>query len=880
MYLKPFNSFKVREWFIPGSLIVLAWVYFYFPLISGTGFPGFRDSSHFYLPLYSWIASEIDGGHLPLWNMHEDMGLDVVGDASSAIFYPMKLVMHVPIGDYRFRFGWYIALHGLLAIINAAFAARTFGCSSFSATIAGLSFGLSGPVLFTSMNVIFLVGLAWLPMAVAFVWEIYRRPTIRKSMALSFCLCMMILGGDAQMAYHVVLIAGLLFFSRPVHLAKLLLKTKSRLNQHQSREKKRTWKSIWYFIIAFGSSISVSAIQIIPALCAVENSDRNEFTLPHNIYQLPEYFDQKNGTADDISKGFFSDPDEGTHHGNIYQFSQPPWTLAECVWPNVSGKPYPTQQRWVDAFPGADRVWNPSLYFGTVIVLFALFGKCRRRIYCLRWIWVSAVVFLTGSFGWYGIGWLIKELSVFVFGSAALEHVGSQVGGTYWLMATVLPVYSAFRYPAKLFAVAVLFLCLGGAIKLDSLHPKTTRNQKFVAFLIMQWLLLAVALGGYLAAFAFTMNGDATTLFGPLVHESVFPTLLLALSHSVVTTGAFIIALKMAKKCEWRKHRFRGFLLLIALVDLTVANNWLIPITNDSDNTRPATWLSKLEKEDGTSQKQIPRVYRVDSHDWRPENWYRKCDLNRLEEIQQWEFETLYARTGLLCECEIIGSYVSLQRQADQIFKSEIVQDKNSLPGFGHGPIASLWKLGTEFIICPTDSMASFSSEHLSLVYRGDGFEVWRFTYVQPRAWITESTVDTNIQNSARDQRDETDPKIQMHATTNNVVVKTFIKQPCLLVLAYRYSPNLIGYVRKRGSETWRPVQVSKEFGSLAAVDLQTGDYEIVVRCVHNPFRWGMWISIATVTVITIVSIIRRIDKHHRTKRAVKYSPIEESDQN
>ena len=67
--------------------------------------------------------------------------------------------------------------------------------------------------------------------------------------------------------------------------------------------------------------------------------------------------------------------------------------------------------------------------------------------------------------------------------------VGSQVGGVYWLMTTLLPTYVNFRYPAKLLVVAALALSQLTALGWDRLFEQERQRFKKV----LQWLAGASA---------------------------------------------------------------------------------------------------------------------------------------------------------------------------------------------------------------------------------------------------------------------------------------------------------------------------------------------------------------------------------------------------
>ena len=76
-----------------------------------------------------------------------------------------KLIFALPIG-FAGAYKLYILAHVLLAAWAAYRLARHFGASVAAAGICSLSYAFSGSVLFGYCNVVFLVGAAWLPLAV------------------------------------------------------------------------------------------------------------------------------------------------------------------------------------------------------------------------------------------------------------------------------------------------------------------------------------------------------------------------------------------------------------------------------------------------------------------------------------------------------------------------------------------------------------------------------------------------------------------------------------------------------------------------------------------------------------------------------------------
>ncbi len=150
-------------------------------------------------------------GRIPIWNDRLGIGTPVVGDATSALFYPGQIVFATP-ASAAFRLTLYVSLHAMLAGAGVYWLARSWQRSRWAAAFSAIAFTFGGSILFQQCNVVFLVGAAWLPWS---IWCLSRswRADHWGGMAIwmaawSATLSMMVLGGDPQLAYHCVLLAG------------------------------------------------------------------------------------------------------------------------------------------------------------------------------------------------------------------------------------------------------------------------------------------------------------------------------------------------------------------------------------------------------------------------------------------------------------------------------------------------------------------------------------------------------------------------------------------------------------------------------------------------------------------------------------------------
>ena len=137
----------------PLSIIVL-----FAPALVGDQRLAFRDVSHFYTPLYDYVAARTADQWLPLWNPLDQTGIPLLGETTTAVLYPVRyLLFALPISTET-AIAWYVALHLVLASLTAGLAARWAGIRPLACSLVGIVYSLSGSVLFLYTNPPFLVG--------------------------------------------------------------------------------------------------------------------------------------------------------------------------------------------------------------------------------------------------------------------------------------------------------------------------------------------------------------------------------------------------------------------------------------------------------------------------------------------------------------------------------------------------------------------------------------------------------------------------------------------------------------------------------------------------------------------------------------------------
>lgn len=558
------------------TLILLGW-----PLISPTTF-AFRDAGHFYYPLYRWI-NNAPLAETPLWNPYDNLGVAVADEATSALFYPARLLLHAPIASFAFRYELYILFHGLLAAGGAWFLARTWRLSLTAASLAGMSYGCAGAVVFQYCNVVFLVGAGWLPFALATGWRMLRSKDWKSTLPASICLAMMVLGGDAQAAYIAVIALLLSVVLKKGALRKIIASADRR--PQACKQLAQSIAQVGLLAIVAGL---LSAPQIYASFRAVRSSPRFVTETPRTTWEIVATRAKGERSISTVAvdvASLASPPVPYSHHDVSYDFSVAPWHWAEFVWPRFSGSLFPVYRRWIAIVPSEDRVWTPTLYLGFIPFVLAMttfFTPTRSAK--VRWLKQLATWGLLTALGWYGIGWIINEAWLASGGGVqGNELVASGFGGLYWLQSVFLPGFIGFRYPAKFLIIASLAISLLGACGYDELKRRNHSRLMIILIGVIAASLLLLVASLAITWFAsdwLTQMTSADDSFGPLDSFGAMSEVARSAMWALLLAGGLLFVLKRRK--QFSANRLAAVILLATLVDLSFAQQHLIAVAPEA----------------------------------------------------------------------------------------------------------------------------------------------------------------------------------------------------------------------------------------------------------------------------------------------------------
>jgi hypothetical protein len=748
--------------------------------ICGANLFAYRDSITFYYPNYRWASQQWAGGDMPLWNPQMHLGVPVVADATSAVFYPGKLVYLLPV-DHILRFNLYVDLHLLWAAAATFVLGRFWHMSRPAAGLCAIAYALSGAVLFQYCNVVFLVGAAWLPVAVLATDQLLRGTGYRWAVLLGMSWACMILGGDPQAVYHSGLIGlwGLIVRRRePVDSSTCALPRATTppcqpsLRWGLAQPAAKLWAR-WRWLrpricglgLAAALAFLLSAVQIVPAAQRAQDSRRAVFERPRSIYEIPEFLlrekeeqskeqlaaGAQRGTAKNhdtagVLAGIFGSPVEATHHKDLYDFSVEPWRMVETLWPNFSGRLFPRNRRWLSVLGAEGRIWVPSLYAGLAPLLLALsVFQLRTRlptnpVTASRSRWMSWVLLwsVLGSWGMYGLGAAINELARWGGGYDS-TGLGAPTGGVYWLMVTLLPGYVYFRYPAKLLVVASLGLSVLAGWGLDQVVRKDrARPRRAIGWVAVFSLVVGLGIAGWqpLTSASWTdWESGSDELFGPFQSSLAQRDAIFGCLHAAVVAGWLWW---LFGRRSLRPSVVKHIVLCTTALDLAVANGGLV-LTAPADALRAAESQQVAElcrqAADPNLPPRITRIYRRPDRSWVPEKWRRTTSSRRASEVLSWDCRSSFPNYHLL------GETASLTAQSSIAPVDLAALHRVGVMDLPHPSLLNLW--GVEWVLLPAQERPPAAAGWLRVDQWGaENLAVWQNPHAFPRVWIVHQ-VDT-----------------------------------------------------------------------------------------------------------------------------------------
>lgn len=633
----------------------------------------YRDAGHFYYPLYRVVQGEWAAGRWPLWNPWQNAGTPMLGWPMAAVFYPGKLIYAAL--PYPAAAAAYVLVHLAIALAGAYALARSMGTSPTGSSLAALGYTFGAPVLTLQSNVIYLVGAAWMPWGLAALQLAARGRTRRGLAGLALAMAMQVLGGDPEAAYLTGLAGALLAIllsgegapvdSRPERWRRRVLGMAGALVGWTLAvvfldvASARGWLPDWEATgRLFAQAFSLTAAMLVIGRSATRRARRHRLAmlgviggaivlamLLSAVQLVPAWEHARRTTRQD-----------GPLATGLQDFSVEPYRLAELVWPHVYGLEVPENRSWLQALPpaGERMTWSPSLYMGACLLLLAASGSgLRGGPASRRWLTVLAILGLAGAMGKFaGPLWWARVVP----GSAGMlgpfdppagiaradDFFPDGAGSVYGLLATFLPGFAMFRYPAKLMVVAALAIaCLAG-FAWDRLREETSarlrlRRLGIIGLAVSAALAVLVSLARPGLEAWIRRSVPIGSNYGPVDAAGAIEATARGLIQGGTVLGLGVIVSMLATR--WPRLAGACALVLVT-ADLAIAGSrlvWTVPRSALEGTPEIARLIARAE-----DRERAPgpfRIHRVEQ--WHPSGFTERRSPARLSELVAWEHDTL-----------------------------------------------------------------------------------------------------------------------------------------------------------------------------------------------------------------------------------------------
>ena len=219
-------------------------------------------------PFRAFAATALAKGELPLWNPYAFGGMPFQADIQSAVFYLPNLFLTLFVSHGQLPFyalEVMIVAHFWLAGIGMYYLAKELGLESPFALFSGLVFSLSGFLIVHAVHPVFVEEVAWLPLIAFLFHRAMRRRSIGYAAGAGLLFGHAVLAGAPQISLYIGFFLELFFLF---------------LFAIEAREGglRRAAGTIPLVAVTFLIAIGIAAIQLLPTLELIPQSDRAIFT--------------------------------------------------------------------------------------------------------------------------------------------------------------------------------------------------------------------------------------------------------------------------------------------------------------------------------------------------------------------------------------------------------------------------------------------------------------------------------------------------------------------------------------------------------------------------------------------------------------------------
>jgi hypothetical protein len=198
------------------SLALLTGGFFWRPLTeSGIYMPaGGGDLASFYFPTYSYVASQVKSGTMPLWNPHLFAGMPLAADVQTALFYPLNWILFLFVDVDYGGLEWLLIVHYWLASVFTYLFLRDLKLSRLASIAGGTAFAFCGFMVAHFGHLPMVPVATWIPLVLLALRRALITPSLMGwvwAILAGLFLTMSLLAGHVQIFAYGLMAAGLLW---------------------------------------------------------------------------------------------------------------------------------------------------------------------------------------------------------------------------------------------------------------------------------------------------------------------------------------------------------------------------------------------------------------------------------------------------------------------------------------------------------------------------------------------------------------------------------------------------------------------------------------------------------------------------------------------
>jgi hypothetical protein len=262
--------------------IFLLFLIIFFPVIFLQRTLFYRDLSIYHYPLNNFVIDSLKSFQLPLWNPYLFCGFPQIASLQPPIFYPdIFLFLLFP---FHLALSFTLIIHYLIAIYGIYLIGRFMNLSKESSLIGGFVFSLNG-FLFEINNIPYMViAISWIPYIFLFTNKFIEKPGLKPFLFLIFFSGLQLASGRLDYFYFTQLFLWiwLIYNFLTNNSPKGTPDSEYRINSPKGtpdseyRIKNTGPKTLLMLILAFGISLLLLSVQILPSFEYIPTSVRYE----------------------------------------------------------------------------------------------------------------------------------------------------------------------------------------------------------------------------------------------------------------------------------------------------------------------------------------------------------------------------------------------------------------------------------------------------------------------------------------------------------------------------------------------------------------------------------------------------------------------------